>query len=219
MKEMQECIQRETEMLNSICERYFDRMYNNIGFTLTFYGVIIAAGLNAHILERQLEAKIVLMYLLPSGTYILGILFCNNVLQVEKTGYVQLTNELKMKLLFLSNDKKFSIEGWVQSAKTNGSASILAYGCVFTAYVVSPLLSIVCYCILHCTSSAGADLMTFSNLIPFGFYVIYLLVLTAFVFQIFGMRSKNRKVQIEGIINGVLVRTHPKYDMHKKHDF
>lgn len=70
MGEMKDVLHNEINMINSICERYFDRMYNNIGFTLTFYGVIIAAGLNSDIVTKATEAKIILMYLLPFGTYL-----------------------------------------------------------------------------------------------------------------------------------------------------
>lgn len=211
MEEIQQCLQHEIEMINSICERYFDRMYSNIGFLLTFYGVIIAAGLNENILYNDTEAKIILMYLLPFGTYILGILYCNNVLIIEKTGYVQQKDELKLKLLFLQNGKNISIEGWAQSAKMSGSASILSYGCVFVAFILSPIMSASFYYYLFLKGIPLNDLITISNLFPIVFYFIYVLFMAIFVCQIFNMRRKNRNIQIEGEINGVYIKTRPYY--------
>lgn len=211
VEEIQKCLQHEIEMINGICERYFDRMYNNIGFLLTFYGVIIAAGLNKDILQNEIGTKIILMYLLPFGTYILGVLYCNNVLMIEKTGYVQLRDELKLKLLFLQNGKKISIEGWSQSAKMSGSASILSYGCVFVAFVLSPVMSIGFFYYLFMRNTSLKDLITISNFFPIAFYFIYILIMAIFVYQIFNMRRKNRSIKLEGEINGIHIHISPHY--------
>lgn len=67
----------EYKFLVTIGEKYFDRMYSTLNFTILFYGAILALTYGK---DNGMPAVVVYHYFLPIGTYILGLFYAYLVL-------------------------------------------------------------------------------------------------------------------------------------------
>ena len=61
------------DRVNTLVEKYFDRLYATLNFLVMFYGAILAFSYNK--MDENVYLIGVFIYLLPVGTYVIGLLF------------------------------------------------------------------------------------------------------------------------------------------------
>lgn len=129
-----EIIFEEYRNANMIVEKYYDRIYHGIQYTLVFYGASAA-------LLKDLNVYLVL-FIVPVATYVLGLFYIYNIGAILKQGYFLMKLEGEIKRMCGKEDPPINFQGWHQYAKKDRMSSILAYGTVAMLYLLSPLFII-----------------------------------------------------------------------------
>lgn len=133
----------EYKLTVSICEKFYDRMYNILYFTIVYYGAIAALAFTQSPEGSYIQSAF--YSLLPAVTYVLGLFYAYNAYSIAKAGLDMLhieTDIQKLAAEIPSEKKKASpkaFQGWILRTRPKRGHD-LAYGTALAFFLLAPLL-------------------------------------------------------------------------------
>lgn len=190
----------EYKIVVNIGEKYFDRMYATLNFIMLFYGAVLTLMYNA---TNSARPELVFGYLLPVGTYILGLFYAYNSFAVTKQGLHCIRIENLIKQYSEEENHRRSFIGWnilAKSRKYSGNY-ILPYGTSLIFFIFAPVFDLIMV-LEESSLQAIVDFAksNFENYIicifPIVFYCIYLLFMIVIIVNIIKLHYEIKAIQI-----------------------
>lgn len=175
-----EVLLEEYKFLANVGEKYFDRMYSTINFTIIFYGAILTL-VNR---DNAQSSMILYQYFLPVGTYILGLFYAYNSYVITRQGYHMIRLEKWIRYYTLNSNNKISFLGWNILSKKYGGGYILAYGTSLMFFMLAPAFDFAYGWYVNSYKMFNS-LIVF--IFPIFFYIIYIIFMSIIIYNIFKM--------------------------------
>lgn len=195
-----ELLLEEYRIVVNIGEKYFDRMYATLNFVMLFYGAVLTLMYSA---TNGARPELVFGYLLPVGTYILGLFYAYNSFAVTKQGFHCIRIENLIKQYSEEKNHRCSFIGWnilAKSKKYNGNY-ILPYGTSLIFFIFAPVFDLI----MAVEESSFQVIMDFAKsnfgnliicILPIVFYCIYLPFMIVIIVNIIKLHYEIKKIQI-----------------------
>lgn len=195
-----ELLLEEYKIVVNVGEKYFDRMYATLNYTMLFYGAVLALAYSG---SNNAPAELIFAYLLPIGTYIMGLFYTYNSYVLSRNGYAMVIIEDMIKERSEKEHENCSFLGWgilSKSPKYNGNY-ILAYGTSLAFFIFAPAFDLI----LAFREKQYQIIVEYTNehlvnlaicLLPLVFYCIYICFVIKLIMNIFKLNSEVESVQL-----------------------
>jgi len=117
---------KQYKLVNTIIEKYFDRLYASIEFIVLFYGAVLAFSHDKF--DEELYQIGMFVYLLPIGTYVIGLLYVFNGFSIVRAG--QFLKKIE------ANEKYI---GWHRYSAQKAKGRRLSYGTACVFFLAAPI--------------------------------------------------------------------------------
>lgn len=195
-----ELLLEEYKIVVNIGEKYFDRMYATLNFTMLFYGAVLTLAYSEN---NSASPELVFAYLLPIGTYIMGLFYAYNSFVLTRNGYAMVIIEDMIKGYSEKEYKNCSFLGWgilSKSTKYNGDY-VLTYGTSLAFFILAPIFDLLMAfyenkfeIIINITNNHGIDIAI--CILPFVFYLIYFAFMMRIIKNILKLNAEVKSVQM-----------------------
>ena len=195
-----ELLLEEYKIVVNIGEKYFDRMYATLNFVMLFYGAVLTLMYST---DNSASPGFVFGYLLPVGTYILGLFYAYNSFVITRQGFHCIRIENLLKKYSKEENHRCSFVGWnimVKSNKYSGNY-ILPYGTSLIFFIFAPVFDLS-MALRELSIQTILDYLTrsFDNFIicilPVIFYILYLIFTITIIINIIKLHYEIKKIQI-----------------------
>ena len=135
---------KEYQMIDAKANTYFSYLYLIMGFTFAFFGAILSIFKDSLFpisdQSNYYTFILVVLYLLPVVTYVLGLFFAYNSVAIYKAGLYLVKLEKRIRKFQSSNHIKSHLRmmPWNIEAKDRKSKFILPYGTMLMLYILLP---------------------------------------------------------------------------------
>lgn len=135
---------KEYQMIDAKANTYFSYLYLIMGFTFAFFGAILSIFKDSLFPisdpSNYYTFILVVLYLLPVVTYVLGLFFAYNSVAIYKAGLYLVKLEKRIRKFQSSNHIKSHLRmmPWNIEAKDRKSKFILPYGTMLMLYILLP---------------------------------------------------------------------------------
>lgn len=195
-----ELLLEEYKIVVNIGEKYFDRMYATLNFTMLFYGAVLTLAYSEN---NSSSPELVFAYLLPIGTYIMGLFYGYNSFVLTRNGYAMVIIEDMIKGHSEEEYKNCSFLGWgilSKSTKYNGDY-VLTYGTSLAFFILAPIFDLLMAfyenkfeIIINITNNHRIDVVI--CILPFLFYLIYFAFMMRIIRNILKLNAEVKNVQV-----------------------
>ena len=174
------------------CENYVTRIYSCINFTFVFYGVVLTVFQN--ILGRNndsLTALLIFFYLLPVLTYILGLFYAYNAVEICKHSFFLM--RIESDIIDLNRRLGFPrhFHGRTAFSKKTPGGFMLPCGTMLVFYLVmSP--SVMAYATFLIDFKQLPDTICMKlivRFVPWAFFLIYMAFMSYLIRQMVRFRE------------------------------
>ena len=107
--DLMQVLMEEYKMLGQVGEKYFDRLYQSLYFTIVFYGAVLA------VMKSEDNEKfwfIIFCYFLPMGTFLFGLFYAYNSYVIARQGLCMIRLEKMIREQGLYAYKNAGFAGW-----------------------------------------------------------------------------------------------------------
>ena len=171
--------------------KYFSYMYSILNFTLVFYGAILAIFRDLFVdPQSSVLFVLVITYLLPVVTYILGLFYAYNAVAISRQGYFMIRIESDIIRLNKQFGFKYPLHGWDIFAKNYPSGFLLPYGTMLMFYIIMPIAMFAFSIIIIDVETLFSlfNFYLFICIIPAILLLVYLIFMTYLIFCMFVLK-------------------------------
>lgn len=194
--DLMQVLMEEYKMLGQVGEKYFDRLYQSLYFTIVFYGAVLA------VMKSEDNEKfwfIIFCYFLPIGTFLFGLFYAYNSYVIARQGLCMIRLEKMIREQSLCAYKNAGFAGWNILSKKYAGNYKLAYGTSLMFFVFAPVFDYILGIgksdfkwIINFTSITGLNILY--SIFPILFYVVYVIFM---IIMIKNMLIINKMIYVE----------------------
>lgn len=173
--------------------KYFSYMYSTMNFTFVFYGATLAIFRDLFIdPQSSLLFVLIITYLLPIITYVLGLFYAYNAVAISRQGYFMILIEQDILHLCKRENYQYPLHGWNIWAKRVPSGFLLPYGTMLMFYIVLPIAMLIFSVVVidYYALSSLLRFILFVALIPACLLTVYLIFMIYLIVHMLYLRAQ-----------------------------